>query len=63
MIYINDMPYASKILDIHLFADDTSIFISNKKLQELETVVNSELTFPECDFETEAKVDFPSACI
>ena len=37
------MPYASKILDIYLFADDTSIFISNKKLEELETIVNSEL--------------------
>ena len=43
LIYINDMPYASKILDIHLFADDTSIFISNKNLEELETIVNSEL--------------------
>ena len=37
------MPYASKILDIHLFADDTSTFISNKKLEELETIVESEL--------------------
>ena len=37
------MPCASKILDIHLLADDTSIFISNKKLEELETIVNSEL--------------------
>ena len=26
-----------------MFADDTSIFISNKKLEELETIVNSEL--------------------
>ena len=43
MIYINDMPFASKILDIHLFADDTSIFISIKKLEELETIVNNEL--------------------
>ena len=42
LIYINDMPYASKVLDIHLFADDASIFISNKKLEELETIVNSE---------------------
>ena len=43
LVYINDMPYASKILDIRLFADDTSIFISNKKLEKLETIVNSEL--------------------
>ena len=43
LIHINDMPYASKILDIHLFADDIQIFISNKKLEELETIVNSEL--------------------
>ena len=42
-ICINDMPDAAKILDIHLFADHTSIFISNEKLEELETVVNSEL--------------------
>ena len=37
------MPYVSKILDIHLFADDTSIFVPNKKLEELETIMNSEL--------------------
>ena len=37
------LPYASKISDIHLFADDTSIFISNKNLGDLETIVNSEL--------------------
>ena len=37
------MLYASKTLDIHLFADDGSIFISNKKLEELETIVSSEL--------------------
>ena len=43
LTFIIDMPYASKILDIHLFADDTSIFISNKNLEELETIVNSEL--------------------
>ena len=43
LIYINDMPYGSKILDRYLFADDTNIFISNKKLEELETIVNSEL--------------------
>ena len=34
---------AFKFLDIHLFTDDTSIFISNKNLEELETIVNSEL--------------------
>ena len=43
LIYINDVPYAAKILDIHLFPDDTSIFISNKKFEELETIVNGEL--------------------
>ena len=43
LICINDMPYASKILGIHLFADDTNILISNKKLEESETIVNSEL--------------------
>ena len=43
LIYINDMPYASTILDIHLFVDDTSIFMSNKNLEELQTIVNSEL--------------------
>ena len=37
------MHHAFRILDIHLFADDTSIFISNKKLEELEIIVNSEL--------------------
>ena len=37
------MPYAAKILGIHLFPDDTSIFISNKTFEELETIVNREL--------------------
>ena len=27
------------------------------------TLISYELTFPEFHFETEAKVDFPSACI
>ena len=43
LIYINDTPYTSTIFDIHLFAGDTSIFITHIKLEELEAVVNSEL--------------------
>ena len=42
-IYINDIYKSSQILQFRLFADDTSILLANKSLDELEQVVNSEL--------------------
>ena len=43
LLYINDIYKSSSILNFHLFADDTSIFHSNKNINFLETTVNTEL--------------------
>ena len=44
LLYINDLPNSSKKLLFRIFADDTNIFYSSKHLNELERVVNKELT-------------------
>ena len=41
--FINDLPNASKLTELLLFADDTSIFFSHSKPNYLENVVNDEL--------------------
>ncbi|MCP4485285.1 MAG: reverse transcriptase family protein, partial [Flavobacteriaceae bacterium] len=43
LLYINDIPQSSKIMSFHLFADDTSLFYSNKNIDNLEETVNCEL--------------------
>ena len=43
LIYINDIYKSTEILQFRLFADDTSILLANKNLDELEQVVNSKL--------------------
>lgn len=43
LLYINDLPNSSKILDFFLFADDTSLLYSSKSLNELEYTINCEL--------------------
>ena len=43
LVYINDISESTSIVDFHLFADDTSIFYSNKNLKVLEKDVNSAL--------------------
>ena len=40
LVYINDLPNISKILDFYLFADDTNIYFEDDSLQELEKKVN-----------------------
>ena len=42
LIYINDLPNISKILNFYLFADDTNIYYESKSLHELERTVNKE---------------------
>ena len=42
-IYINDIANSSDILKFFLFADDTSIFLSNKDIDQLEKTLNEEL--------------------
>ena len=43
LLYINDIPQASKIIGFHLFADDTSLFFSHPNLNVIEDTVNAEL--------------------
>ena len=43
LLYINDIANVSKLVDLILFADDTSIFFSHKDLNYLNNVVNREL--------------------
>ena len=43
LIYINDLPSISKILEFYLFADDTSIYFESDNLLTLQNVVNREL--------------------
>ena len=43
LLYINDLPNISKILDFYLFADDTNIYYEGLSLQDLEKKMNKEL--------------------
>ena len=43
LLYINDLPDASKLLSFHLFADDTDIYFSHKNHNDLELILNQEL--------------------
>ena len=43
LLYINDLPNISKVLEFYLFADDTNIYCEAKTLQELQFIVNREL--------------------
>ena len=44
LIYINDPKNSASKLSAILFADDTNLFCSGKDLQELESIVNAQLT-------------------
>ena len=43
IIYINDLPNASKVVKTFLFADDTSLFYSHKDRDQTIAVMNYEL--------------------
>ena len=43
VIYVNDLPTASKRLTFYLFADDTNIYCESKDLPNLIKTVNKEL--------------------
>ena len=47
LFYINDIVNSTEKLSFRLFADDTNIFASSKKSNDLETTVNQELTLVE----------------
>ena len=43
LIYINDLPNISTILNFYLFADDTNIYYESSSLDKLESTINREL--------------------
>ena len=43
LLYINDLPNVSNILDPIMFADDANLFYSHHNIKELFTTVNKEL--------------------
>ena len=43
LLYVNDLPNTSKIINPLMFADDTNLFWSNKDIKTLFSVVNQEL--------------------
>ena len=43
LIYINDLPNTSKILNFFLFADDTNIYFEHNSLSKLQYIINKEL--------------------
>ena len=43
LIYVNDLPNVSKIMQFYLFADDTSIYFDSDNLFNLQKIVNREL--------------------
>ena len=44
LLYINDLPNCSSLLHYLLFADDTSLFISGKNINDLVHMMNNELS-------------------
>ena len=43
LLYINDLPNISNILQFYLFADDTNIYYEDDNLENLEATINNEL--------------------
>ena len=43
LVYVNDLPNASRLLDPIMFADDTNLFFNHKDIKHLFTVVNNKL--------------------
>ena len=43
LVYVNDLPSSSKILNPTMFADDTNLFYEHKKIIKLFTTVNEKL--------------------
>ncbi len=43
ILYINDIEKSSDLLKFYLFADDTSVFYSDKSIDKIQQIVNSEL--------------------
>ena len=50
LIYINDISSSSKSLQFILFADDTTLFMSSNKLEDIQQELISELAGISCQF-------------
>ena len=45
LLYINDLPFALKRVKAIIYADDTAISYSSDKSEELDLVINEELSY------------------
>ena len=45
LIYINDLPSISEVLQFYLFADDTNIYYEDESLINLEKIINKLYTW------------------
>ena len=43
LIYINDLPSSSSVLQFLMFADDTNIFLKHKDVNQAKHIMNNEL--------------------
>ena len=43
LLYVNDFSNCSKILDFHIFSDDSNLFYAHKSLENLVQITNDEL--------------------
>ena len=43
LLYVNDLPNASSVLDLIMYADNTNLFYSNNDIETLFSTVNMEL--------------------
>ena len=43
LLYMNDFQNSSRVLDFHLFVDDSNLFCENKSLAALEQIASREL--------------------
>ena len=43
LLYVNNLPNASRLLDPTMFADDSNLFFNHKNVQHLFTAVNNEV--------------------
>ena len=43
LLYVNDLHKCFSVLDLHLFSDDTNIFLQDQDLKSLELQLNEEL--------------------
>ena len=43
LVYVNNLPNASRLLDLFMFADNANLFFNHKDIKHLFTIVNKKL--------------------